>query len=276
MSKLAANLLSAPVLRGARVLAALDSGPVSDSWLLQLDGKKVVLRHDKTIAASLCLDREAEWAVMSSACEAGFAPQPLWRDHERGLLLKEYCEAKVWRQEDLNSPGVLRELGRRLRQLHSSGIDAKPIDIDANIAAYTRQTTLAETRRFALEAVSLARSLRFGSDAVLCHNDLGSSNIVGTEPLIFLDWEYAGLGSPWFDIAGVCCQNELSALQIRELLAGYSGLLSINYEEWLPQACRLFNLISALWYFSVSAGPYARPADRSILKALLAKLESRG
>ena len=269
MSKFPPDLLSDPFFHKARVSRALGNSPVSESWLLQIDGMQVVLRRDKELAQKLCLDRESEWNIMCLAHEAGFGPRPLWRDQDRGLLLKEYVAGAAWTSECATERGKLRHLGRRLQQLHGSGIKAKSVDIQAKIAVYKQRLDSAQAEQLASEAASLARILDAEADPVLCHNDLGFPNIVGYEPTIFIDWEYAGLASPWLDIAGVRCQNDLSGAQMRELLVGYSGLPASDYEDTLTLAWQLYDLLGALWYLNLANEPDMRARDRMMLKSAL-------
>jgi thiamine kinase-like enzyme len=63
------------------------------------------------------------------------------------------------------------------------------------------------------EANLLLADLRFTPyRECLCHNDLVAGNILeGSQGLKFIDWEYAGLGDPWFDLALVTEHHQLSA-----------------------------------------------------------------
>jgi thiamine kinase len=272
MSKFPADLLPDPFFQKARVLKALGNSPVSESWLLQIDGMQVVLRRDKELAQKLCLDRESEWTIMRRTHEAGFGPRPLWRDQDRGLLLKEYVTGPVWTSRCITERERLRQLGNRLQQLHASGIKAKAVDIEAKIGLYKNRLDSPLAEQLASEAALLAPILDAEADAVICHNDLGFQNIVGYAPAILIDWEYAGLGSPWFDIAGVCCQNALSFSQIRELLIGYPGLPASDYEDTLTLACRLYDLVGALWYLNLSQELDSRPRGRMMLKRALERV----
>jgi thiamine kinase-like enzyme len=57
-----------------------------------------------------------------------------------------------------------------------------------------------------------------------CHNDLLAANFIhdGERPWI-VDWEYAGMGDPCFDLANFAVNNGLDEAGERELLAAYGG-----------------------------------------------------
>ena len=43
-----------------------------------------------------------------------------------------------------------------------------------------------------------------------CHNDLLTANILTNDEFYILDWEYAGIGDHFFDLANFTDQNNLS------------------------------------------------------------------
>src|SRR5260221_13629019 len=57
-----------------------------------------------------------------------------------------------------------------------------------------------------------------------CHNDLLNANFIddGTRSRI-IDWEYAGMGGPFFDLGNFSINHELTAEEDELLLAAYDG-----------------------------------------------------
>jgi thiamine kinase-like enzyme len=59
---------------------------------------------------------------------------------------------------------------------------------------------------------------------VLCHNDLLPANLIDDGRRLWLvDWEYAGSGHPFFDLANASANASLSDEQDRSLLEAYRG-----------------------------------------------------
>jgi thiamine kinase-like enzyme len=57
-----------------------------------------------------------------------------------------------------------------------------------------------------------------------CHNDLLNANFIDDgERLVIVDWEYAGMGDPFFDLANFSINQELDADGRAVLLAAYTG-----------------------------------------------------
>ena len=61
-------------------------------------------------------------------------------------------------------------------------------------------------------------------DPVPCHNDLLAGNYLrGTDQIWVVDWEYAGMGDRYFDLANFAVNHDLTADGRDELLAAYFG-----------------------------------------------------
>jgi thiamine kinase-like enzyme len=55
-----------------------------------------------------------------------------------------------------------------------------------------------------------------------CHNDLLNANLIRAgDALVIVDWEYAGMGDVFFDLANLAANHELGEEEERELLDAY-------------------------------------------------------
>lgn len=85
---------------------------------------------------------------------------------------------------------------------------------------------------------------------VLCHNDLLPANLIDDGRRIWLvDWEYAGVGHPLFDLANVSSNAELDGHLEGRLLATYRGTEEADPRDLAEM--RIFKAVSllreALW-----------------------------
>ena len=60
-----------------------------------------------------------------------------------------------------------------------------------------------------LDEIEARRGLLSREDTALCHNDLFGGNILDCDPVRFVDWEFAGMGDIFFDLAtlAVACDE---------------------------------------------------------------------
>jgi thiamine kinase-like enzyme len=110
------------------------------------------------------------------------------------------------------------------------------------LSTHDRQQSLAAGE----QALVTARLLDGHVSDCLCHNDVHSLNLIDAGNLKLIDWEYAGIGSPLFDLASVCVYHNYGSLRRQCLLSAYArpDVASI---ELLNQACVLFDYIRELW-----------------------------
>ena len=84
----------------------------------------------------------------------------------------------------------------------------------------------------------------------LCHNDLVAENIlrVPGRGLVLIDWEYAGIGDPYFDLAVVVRHHGLGDALTQRFLAVYLGRAPDQPEQArLATQCDFYGCLLALW-----------------------------
>jgi thiamine kinase-like enzyme len=81
-----------------------------------------------------------------------------------------------------------------------------------------------------------------------CHNDLLTANFIddGTRIRI-VDWEYAGMGDVYFDLANFAVNNGLPAADTAELLHAYFGDVTPEHERALTLMRFMSDFREAMW-----------------------------
>jgi len=104
-----------------------------------------------------------------------------------------------------------------------------------------------------IESDQRARGLEMATEIAetstprLCHNDVHYLNVVDAEPLRLIDWEYAGLGEPLFDLASVCVYHDYSTEERDRLLSAYLQAPPDSHRDRLAKCCWLFEYVRDLW-----------------------------
>ena len=86
-----------------------------------------------------------------------------------------------------------------------------------------------------------------GSTPCLCHNDVHHLNVIDGDSLRLIDWEYAGVGEPLFDLASVSVYHRYRRSQRERLLSAYAAPSGAVSWQRLELACWLFDYIRDLW-----------------------------
>ena len=215
-----------PVLRaipelaeGELEIAPLPGGITNHNYLVGVAGSpdRVVVRVPGRDTHLLGIDREAEVAATRSAAALGIGPEVVAYLAADGLIVTRYLAGRVLVPADLATPAVLDRVAVALRTLHAGPAIPGTFDPVATGRTYIEQARArgVAISPLALEAASVVDRIAstgvFGSSAMApCHNDLLAANLIDDGSAIrIVDWEYAAMGDPRFDLANLAQDNEL-------------------------------------------------------------------
>jgi thiamine kinase-like enzyme len=241
--------------RGAiRNVEAIKHGLTNRSWLVTTDQDRLVVRISDESARDLQIDRNSEAAVLQLVAHVGIGPDVLRSDPGHGILVTRYLGA-TWSERDAQVSENIERLAGLLRRLHALDVpgNVRTVDLAATVHGYLRTLderglrsglTLPALRECADQT---AMQLRKGSTPCLCHNGVHHLNVVGDESLRLIDWEYAGVGEPLFDLASACVYHRYRRSQRERLLSAYAAPSETVSWQRLELACWLFDYIRDLW-----------------------------
>lgn len=237
-----------------RDIEPIKHGLTNRSWLVTTDGDRFVVRISEASADELQIDRNSEAVVLQLVARAGIGADVLRCDPEQGILVTRYL-GPTWTARDAHSNENIERIARLLRRLHALEVpgNVRTVDLATTVHGYLRTLdergiqsglTLPALRDCADET---ALRLCEGSTVCLCHNDVHHLNVVDGDSLRLIDWEYAGIGEPLFDLASVCVYHRYRRSQRERLLAAYAAPSETISWQRLELACWLFDYIRDLW-----------------------------
>jgi len=263
---------------GALSIERLGSGLVNESYRVVRAGRCYSLRIPSPRGEDLGLDRVWECRVLALAAAAGIAPVIERCEPLEGVLLTRWSDGLIWTREQVRESANIRAVALLVRSIHDLAIpeaprlmsaaswisyyraalerrgsmagDAAPGDPaagdPAGVAKGRRPWPELEGR---LAARSAALAALPSAPAVLCHSDLHVENLVaGAGGLTLLDWEYAHVSEPLWDLAGWNCNNDLTAEARHLLLASYLGRAPREEEAArLDHLAWLYDYVCVLW-----------------------------
>jgi thiamine kinase-like enzyme len=209
----------------------LGGGITNHNFRARFGGREVVVRLPGNDTELLGSDRSGERESSSLAAAAGVAPPVLAVLEEPAVLVTAFVEGPTMEAADLRVPGALAEVGAALRTVHRRGeIDAR-FDAFRLVEAYAAATRsrggevpAAYEHARAVAARIEASSIFAGEAPVLCHNDLLPANFIASpDGIRLVDWEYAGMGSRWFDLGNFAVNNGLGPAEEEAFLGAYLG-----------------------------------------------------
>jgi thiamine kinase-like enzyme len=212
------------------VIEAISGGITNENFKVTVGQDSYVIRVFGRNAEMLLIDRALECEITSVAAQIGVGPELIATQIDRGVLVTRFIPGATISAADLQDREMLRRVAVTLRKVHSvSAAVLGNLDPFRDIRYYAgelSQRNLAVDPAYsagialAAEIEGLVHYQQHG----LCHGDLLSANFVQSEQGIFIvDWEYAGLGDPLFDLANLSINHSFSPEQDALLLEYYQG-----------------------------------------------------
>ena len=200
----------------------VEAAGTDDRWVIRLAGNDTHL---------LGISREVEHAATVAAAGVGVGPEVTAFIRPEGYLVTRFIVGSPVSDEAVHRPETLRRVADSLRRIHD-GPAIPGLFVPFRIVEAYRALALARGVPIPAEydlAQSVARRIELAFltspvDLRPCHNDLLNANFIddGTRIRI-VDWEYAGMGDPFFDLGNFSINHELTPDEDAELLAAYDG-----------------------------------------------------
>nr|WP_244649575.1 phosphotransferase [Pseudovibrio japonicus] len=169
-----------------------------------------------------------------SACRAAHAAGigPAVRYYEEGALVQDYIDAVPLSAGEIQDRHTLASIAQVLIQVHTeaSRLIRGPVLafwVFHILRDYAETLRLMDSAHVGKLNDLMQRAERLESavgpvELALCHNDLLPANILSEKGRIWLvDWEYAGMNSPLFDLGGLATNANLSEELQKFLLEVY-------------------------------------------------------
>ena len=200
----------------------LGGGITNRNFKVETDGRRFVLRIGGKDTELLGIDRSAEHAASRIAGDLGLGPEVVAFVEPEGYLVTQYVDGEVGKVD-------VARVGAALRLLHDGPAFPGHFDSFRVVEAY--RATAAEHGIGVPSAYEPAKELanqiehrRSHVPRRPCHNDLLNANFIDDGGrLVLVDWEYAGMGDPFFDLGNFAVNHELTEESEQALLSAYGS-----------------------------------------------------
>ena len=208
----------------------VEGAGMPNRWVLRLAGNDTHL---------LGISREVEHAATVVAAGVGVGPEVTAFIRPEGYLVTRFIEGPSVTDDAVRTPVTLARVADSLRRVHDGPaipglfVPFRIVEAYRALAAargadipreYER--ALALLRRIEIAMLSAPVALR------PCHNDLLNANFIDDGVRIrIVDWEYAGMGDPFFDLGNFSVNHGLTRDEDAALLAAYLGRAPLGREQ---------------------------------------------
>jgi thiamine kinase-like enzyme len=215
-----------------------------DDWVLRIPKQET----------NQYINRRFEAYNAGVAAHLNIAPDCAWRDDSGLSLSVTLNNTRTMTAADLDNESIAGALMKILKRLHGSGGRFQGrVDLPGLLNRYYALVSRHQQKNIKSIYAQAQIKIKTLSDGdtklVPSHNDLVLENIlIGDSGQIWIiDWEYASMASPWWDLATLCNASELSCEESANLLKIYRGEASKTALRLLADYRYVLQVLSICW-----------------------------
>jgi len=212
-------------------ITPLSGGLTNENYLVQLDGKRYVMRLPGQSTELLSIDRENEVFNTKAAATTGIGPRVL--EHVAGddVMVLEFIPGPTMSARALQSQRMVARMAQSFHRLHAGPRFLQDFNMFRLIEHYLRivdehrVTIPSDYRDWTTRIGEIERAASVHSLAqVPCHNDLLCENFIDDgSALRIVDYELSGNNDPCFDLGNTAQEAEFDQEHRAALCEAYFG-----------------------------------------------------
>ncbi len=242
---------------GAVEVQALAKGLISETHRVVRDGVAYALKASVPRRADFGLDLAWEAQVLERAGSLGLAPPLVYCDPKRAVLSR-WVVGRSWSRPEVRRAANIARIAELLRRVHDLPVPLPPRVMSPMSWIQVYAAALSQHARGGASDGALRRAAESclqqlaelpPAAGVVCHSDLHTMNLIQVdEALTLLDWEYAHVSDPLWDLAGWAANNDFEPETQRELLMNYLGIAP-SAAQWkrFRLTMWLYDYVCLLW-----------------------------
>ena len=213
------------------IFTHLSGGITNRNFLITVTGvaDRYVIRLAGNDTHLLGISREVEHAATVAAAGVGVGPEVVAFIRPEGYLVTRFIVGTPVSMEQVHDPATVARVADSVRRIHGGpaipGLFV-PLRVVEAYRALAAARGVPQSAGWEAAYAAGRRIERALLDAPLplapCHNDLLNANFIddGTRIRI-VDWEYAGMSDPFFDLGNFSINHELTPEEDASLLRAY-------------------------------------------------------
>lgn len=238
-----------------KIIKGLTGGLSNHTYHIEVFGKEYTYRKIGE-GGNLFVDRKTEFKTISAVDLLGINSKVLFFDLDTGEKIQTYVDGQTL--QTLHYKDHLDKVVKALKTLHAFETDqANDYGLVNRLSLYESYTNQRTVKYQELKSFWIEKYLSEyeQNEKVLCHNDAQQSNMIVSDQLYILDWEYAGYNEFYYDIASFGNINFDDALI---LLDAYLGRSATQKEKNHVRFYRMYQMLQwhqvALYKHSIGLG----------------------
>jgi thiamine kinase len=240
-------MLELPPLYDKAEATLLTQGLTNHAYCLTLDQQRYFYRQGVAQPEQLFIDRHQEHQAIVIAHAAGLFPEVHYRSADGQQLALVWCDEPAWTEDYFSSETGIVQLAQLAARVHSLPAALNELDLATYLHKLTLGlATLSDELHQRVQQLQQELSALSPVSFVLCHNDINPTNLLGNKPWL-IDWEYAAMGDPAFELAAICRAGQFNDSQLQTLLAVYQTAGGCSETNRVRFMLVVVDMVSLLW-----------------------------
>ena len=239
----------------------LSGGITNLNFRIDADGKSYVIRLSGEGTDQLGIRRDVEYAANYAAGQLGIAPEVVYFIQPEGYIVTRFINGKRLPPDEIVKPDNIVRVVRKVRLFHKRGPELKGefnvfhrVEMLTKISKSNNCKLPFDWGWIMQKKAEVEKAL--SKDPYIptpCHDDLLNLNWLEEDvpgeigEVRLLDWEYAGMGDIFYDLANFCIHHRLNDDQVRLLLQEYFGEVTPRNFARLKLLEPMSELHEAMW-----------------------------
>ena len=231
----------------------LGGGITNHNFKVDAAGGPYVLRIAGRDTEALGIDRSVEHEAALAAAAVGVGPEVVTFVEPEGYLVTRFIEGSIVPLEEMREPEWIKRVAQALRAVHRgpslpARFNSFRVVEDYRTTAFSHGAEVPPSYAWARQVARRVERARGAFAERPCHNDLLNANFIDDgRRLRIVDWEYAGMGDVFFDLANFSINHELDREGREALLEAYFGEVRASNERALELMLFMSDFREAMW-----------------------------
>ncbi|MEL7658589.1 MAG: phosphotransferase, partial [Bacillota bacterium] len=207
-------------------------GLTNYNYIMDIKGTEYVVRQPGGMTNQM-IDREIEKINNTIACELGLNSECFYFDEISGIKISIYIKnSKNIAQADPCDPKSIKAVSELMKKTHAIPKNfpnlfdwQEELEKYEQIVKDLKGNFFFDYKELKKQLIDFQEKNIHNTLSVPCHNDTVPENFVvdGNGRTYLIDWEYAGMNDPNWDVAAYILESKLTETAIRDLVQEYYG-----------------------------------------------------
>ena len=232
--------------------APLGGGITNHNYKVTIDGEIFMVRIPGE-GSDLFIDRENELGCSVQAGKTGVSPEVVYHIDEENVSVFRFISGKTLTTEQIaGSDRLIGRIVRAVRTVHREALFPSTFNPFETVRRYMGfvekyEVPLPEDMDWMIgvgDEIECAMKRNKPED-VACHNDYLSENFMDDGKKIWIiDWEYGGMGDPYFDLGDFAVEHPFTREQEELIIREYCG----EADGSALYRMLLYKIVSDIWW----------------------------